>query len=90
VNLEEAKLKLEKAAGQLLIKNECAWEAGITKNDGAWISFRLPESRQDLLTLLINDEARGFVDHMVGHFDTLAMFIPVVDEIVSQHAGKGK
>jgi hypothetical protein len=45
----------------------------------ASIEYELPESRKKLLDFLVEDESRGFIRCMVGHFDTLAKFIPVID-----------
>lgn len=89
MNHDEAEKKLTNAAEQMFGKNSCEWPAGTIKKE-TFISHRLPESRKELLQLLLDDEAIGFVEHMVAHLETLAKFIPVVDEIVSQHAVKGK
>jgi hypothetical protein len=44
-----------------------------------WYSF--PQSRHDVLALLLKDDPKEFVQCMVGHFETLAKFIPVIDDI---------
>ena len=56
---------------------------------GLW--YPLPESREKLLELLVKDKARGFIDCMVAHFESLAKFIPIIDEIfegAAQRASK--
>ncbi len=54
----------------------------------AYLACPLPEPRQKLLDLLLADEARDFGDCMRGHFESLARFIPVMDEIVKKSKGK--
>ena len=81
VNFEEAKRKLSEVAEQGFGKKEFAWLPAENTKRWAWIGYSLPEPRQELLELLLRDEARGFIGRMVEHFDTLAKFIPVVDEI---------
>jgi hypothetical protein len=44
------------------------------------VEYYLPESRQDLLALLLDDTS-GFLETMVAHFELLAKFIHVVDDI---------
>jgi len=53
-------------------------------DDDRWtcLWYTLPESRQALLAMLLKDQAKDFVDCMVSHFEVLAKFIPVVDELL--------
>ena len=55
-------------------------EVGSTKNE-AWVAWPLPESRRELFDLLRNEAAKGFIDRLVEHFETLMQFVPVMDKI---------
>jgi len=46
------------------------------------LCFSLPERRDRLLEMLLNDRTQDYVDCMVSHFEVLAKFIPVVDELL--------
>jgi hypothetical protein len=50
-------------------------------NTAADISYPLSEPREELLEMLLKDDAGGFIDCIVAHFETLSGFIPVMDEI---------
>lgn len=86
VDAERAQRKLTEAAEKLFGKNEFRWTAG-TGTEGrkeryAYIVYPLTEPRQALRKLLL-EEPGEFVDHLVAHFDAMAGFIPVIDDIVS-------
>jgi hypothetical protein len=55
------------------------------KND-TWVEWPLPTPRRELLKLLGNEDAKGFIETLAEHFETLMHFIPVMDEIFQ--AGK--
>lgn len=46
-----------------------------------WITYPVTESRQELMTLFLQDNAEGFVEKMAGYFEELALFVPVVDKL---------
>jgi len=54
----------------------------------AWIEYELSEPRAKLRQLLLMPKANDFINCLVGHFETLAEFIPVMDEIA--RGGKQK
>jgi hypothetical protein len=43
------------------------------------IDCQLPESRNELLDLLLKNESRGFIECMVGHFESLTKLINTID-----------
>ena len=43
--------------------------------------YHLPESRQELLGMLLKDEARPFIECLTAHFEELAKFIPIIDGV---------
>ena len=53
-----------------------------------WYTF--PQSRQEVLDLLLKDDTKQFVECMVGHFETLAKFIPVINDIFQTGKQKRK
>ncbi len=54
-----------------------------------YYSYELTESRKELLELLANDLDQ-FIERMVAHFETLAGFIPALDEIFEKTTRKRK
>ncbi len=92
VDLQEATNRLREYAEGLVAKKSISEDEfhrigfDCDKSE-AYLWSPLKESRDELLELLLKDEARGFIDHMVQHFEWLAMFAPVVDEF---HLAKTK
>ena len=93
----DVKLDMKEVAGRLLqaantlrqeeFRGAKKWSAKREAN----LSYPLSESREKLRDLLVKDEARGFIDCMVAHFESLTEFIPVIDEIfeaAARTAGK--
>jgi len=81
-DLKAAEGRLCVAAKQILTKDELHHLEHHSGRNEAYISVPLGESRGRLLELLLaGDEARGFVDCMVAHFESMMAFIPVLDEI---------
>jgi hypothetical protein len=78
LDLAEVTQKLEDAAGGILpdVQFRRDSEPGI-----ACIGYSLPETQEELVELLLKDESRPFIKCLVGHFDALAKFIPVIDKI---------
>ena len=74
--LHEAEKRKLLLAGQI-----ASIEVVSNKKSQAWIAWPLPESRRELLDLLRHDEAKGFINRMVEHFELLSQFIPVMDRI---------
>lgn len=52
--------------------------------------FNLPESRQELLAMLTNQEEARFADRMVSHFGRLAKLIPMIDEVFKVKGKRGR
>ena len=78
---KQAEGKLRKAAGRVLSKEELSQSECASDKNGSWLWWPF-ERRERLLKLLVNDEARGFVDCMVDHFGQMAKFTSAVDEIL--------
>jgi hypothetical protein len=62
----------------------------IQQEDGNYpLYYDLPETRADLLDMLLDGEADRFVDCMVSHLELLARFTPVLDKLLaSKTAGR--
>lgn len=50
--------------------------------------YKLPETRRQLLDMLLDGDGRGFVKCISAHFEILARFIPVLDEVCAETDGK--
>jgi hypothetical protein len=83
-NPKEAEAVIGKAAQRILGEQEFRrWETcDFTDGGGIWCRLE----PRELFGLLVKDDARGFIDRMVAHFEQMAKFTAVVDEIV----GTGK
>ena len=68
----------EKILGKKQMKGKGVW---IEVKKKAYLSYKLPEPRHELLELLLCDNGDGFIKRMVEHFEALARFIPVLDDI---------
>ena len=83
LDIKEAARKFQAAAPKILNKEELDRmdldepEAGYCH---VWYTF--PQSRQEVLDLLLKDDTKEFVKCMVDHFETLAKFIPVINDIL--------
>ena len=77
----EAADKFAKEAKGILAKEDFDRVEDWSGKREAQIYCLLPQLRRDLLDLLKNDDGSGFIECMVAHFDLLAKFAPVVDEI---------
>jgi hypothetical protein len=73
-----ARTRVHKAAEQLLTPELLNRRR---EDDDLCLWYILPESRQDLLDMLLKDQAQDFVECLVSHFAVLAKFIPVIDEL---------
>lgn len=81
VDLQEAARKLEQGAVKVLGRKEAKRVSTKCTRSEAYLWYPLPEKRQDLLQMLVTDGAQRFIDCIFAHFDVLARFIPVMDEI---------
>jgi hypothetical protein len=80
VDMQRAELKLRVGAEKILSGRE--FEVGSGKNGkNVCLEYRLPESRSKLLESLLKDKGEEFIELMVEHFEALAGFIPVRDDI---------
>jgi len=83
-DLEDTRSRIQKAAPSLL-KDEglkyFAWEEGYPS---VCLWYELPESRQELIQMLMDKESEKFVRCMVTHVHTLSKFIPLLDDIFSK------
>jgi hypothetical protein len=83
LDLKKAANKLREAARQVLPKGALKdFEVDEGKSDASIWYPLLPESRQELLAMVKKEDGSAeFIDCMVTHFELLAKFIPVIDEI---------
>jgi hypothetical protein len=79
--------RLEKEARRLLPEVDVKKEGS---PGSACIFWPLPESRKELLKLLLKNESQPFIRCLVAHFDTLAKFNAFVDKIFEQSKAKRK
>lgn len=86
-NPKEIEQRLLKAKETVLGKEESQrWEIeSDTTSTSLWRWLECPE---ELPGLLIKDEARDFIERMTKHFDSLAKFIPTVDDILGNRQRK--
>jgi hypothetical protein len=84
-----AEAKLRKAAEGILGQDEFRrWEFDADSGGmGLWCAL---EPAEDLFKLLVTDEARGFVDCLVAHFESMTKFTAAVDEIFATGNRRGK
>jgi hypothetical protein len=80
IDLDQAANTIEREARRLLGKVETKKTVKFDTGE-MFVDYQLPQTRAQLLDLLIKDEARGFIDCMVGHFGNLAKLTQVVDEV---------
>ena len=75
-----AEPKLRNAAEGILGKDEFRrWEFDANSGGtGLWCPL---EPAEELFKLLVNDEARGLVDCLVAHFESMTKFTAILDEI---------
>ena len=84
-----AKAKVLAAAPKVLATDEwsrCRRDDG-DKNYIFW--YDLPESREELLKMLLDGDGQKFAACLISYFDLLARFIPVLDEVLAV-PGKAK
>jgi hypothetical protein len=80
IDQKEAEQGLRKAMAKDK-RGDSDWEWQSIKS-GAGLWCWLEQSREVLLQQLYDGDSRGFIDCMVEHFESLARFTPVVDEIL--------
>jgi len=91
LDIKEAAITFQEAAPGILTKEELERIDLEEPEEGyAHVWYEFPQSRQELLDFLLKDEANEFVRCMVGHFETLAKFIPVIDNIFDSSKRKKK
>jgi hypothetical protein len=82
VDLAQARKALVSAAETVLTPEErdlCLKERG---DRDSVLFYDLPETRQQLLEMLLEGDAQRFVDCMVSHIELLARFTPALDKIL--------
>ena len=83
-DLEDARSKIQKAAASLLKDEGLKY---FPREDGypsVCLTYDLPESRQELIQMLMDKESEQFIRGMASHVLTLSQFIPVLDDIFSK------
>ena len=85
-DLEEARTKIQNTAVELMKDEKLKFffkdESEREKNKRTCFWYNLPESRQSLAQMLLDNESEKFVECIVSHVMILARFIPVLDEIL--------
>jgi hypothetical protein len=83
IDLDEAVKKLLNAAKNICTKEEDEIDNldSVVKKSKAYITYPLPQSRQQLRDLLIAEDMSGFTDCMVKNFEVMTQFIPIISKI---------
>jgi hypothetical protein len=81
LDLADAVDRLRKVAGKILTEEELSRMECKSRKSTAYIDYPLRQSRAELVNLLRSDDAKGFVDCMVEHFEALSRFLPVLENI---------
>ena len=93
---ETSSLNLEGAASTIKNEAERLWRGVKICSDvdhgdtTASVDFSLPQPREELVGFLVKNEARAFIECMVGHFETLAKLTRVLDEVFQAEIKKGQ
>jgi hypothetical protein len=86
LDLEEARTTIQNAGGELMKDETLKYfykdESEREKNKKTCFWYNIPESRQELVQMLLDDESEKFVECIASHVMILARFIPVLDEIL--------
>ena len=90
IDLDRAVKRMLEAAKTILTKElpHRVKEEVLRSEANIW--YPLPESRHELLEMLLNNKSSAFIDCILAHFETLAKFIPVMDEIAGGSKRKGE
>jgi hypothetical protein len=78
---DEAVAHLEKAAQAVLTKKEIQGVQPHKEGGSVALWYYLPQSRTQLMQLLLRDQAQDFVECMTQHFNRLARFTPILDRM---------
>jgi hypothetical protein len=78
--------RLRDSAKTILTKEQMDRVREEVRKGHASIYYPLPEPRRELLEMLMNNKSAAFIDCIVAHLETLAKFIPVMDEV--SHGGR--
>jgi len=76
IGSEAEKVLTKEELARCQIESQC--------NYGYVLRYDLPEDRHDLAGFLLEGDGQKFVDCMVSHFEVLARFIPVLDEVFTK------
>lgn len=82
-DLHEAEDRLREHATKTLGREELRLIEFGTDKRTAFFGLRLKEPRDQLVELLIKDEARGFIRKMIDNFEWMTKFTSVLDEFHS-------
>jgi hypothetical protein len=82
LDLKVAVQRLHDAAQTILSQEQLPDLGKTVKVDEADIWYPLGEPRAKLLEMILNNKSRELIACIVAHFETMAKFIPVMDEIV--------
>lgn len=79
---DKARQAIGMAAERLLTNQERQFCLKQQEDDDYTLSYELPESREELIKMLLDGEADRFVGCMVSHLELLARFTPVLDKLL--------
>lgn len=80
-----ARAVFAKAATDLLEAHEAARLTKLDSSDQALIRFTM-RPKSELLSMLSEGDGQKFVDYLTSEFDTLARFIPTLDDVLAKSA----
>jgi hypothetical protein len=80
--------RLRSAAREILTNDQLA-ECKDDPSDCEYdLWYSLPETKKDLIKMLLEGDGQQFVDCLVAHFKVFTKFIPVLDEVFSKPGKK--
>jgi len=80
--LEEARIKIKNASVELLKGEKPKYSFDDESDRSTLLWYNIPESRQELVQMLLDHESEKFVKCLASNVMILARFIPVLDEIL--------
>lgn len=83
IGKEEAIKAVHRAAKTVLSQDEMKLFK-LTSEDNCALVYLIPQSRKDLLEMLVEGNSQSFIDCLVGHFDVVTKFTPVLDKVFAR------
>lgn len=90
-DFDKLKSDIRVGTSSILTKDEKArWKYDDPEEDGTILWYEFPESKKELLAMLLNGSGNQFVECIAAHFESLARFTQVLDEVLVKKAGSVK